>query len=435
MLKSKLPLLCLVMAATATALCTSPVQPFGYDASSKIEMTLEPGCNFAVKGWKCAPGFSGNAVATSCKLDRTPYVMTGCTADSSTFCKLTTSSSCVGATHEFILDLSGNIFPTIQDLFAQDAERDQKLYVKAGGYHDLAFADIDGDGDVDMILPDTGAYTTSGTGDRADEKVIRRMGRLRFFENVNGSVLSVKLPVAFQERHGEMNPFDDVTDNIASCHDCAPGNTTCESLCDIFITDVDPRVGLIYPFAYLSVAMVDVDDDGDIDGVFGTYSGTILYFENYGTAQIPQYRFITSLRNPFHSIAVLFFSSPAFVDADGDADLDLVVGNAAGTLLYYERTSSNPPVYEARTNPALNPFDSIDVGGRAKPTFVDITGDDALDLVVAAYDGEIFFFANTGSASNPAYTLRKDWGLNPFLSVEPKEYTRAAFFDADQDSN
>ena len=59
-------------------------------------------------------------------------------------------------------------------------------------------------------------------------------------------------------------------------------------------------------------------------------------------------------------------------------DLDLVVGNYDGELIYAENTgTSTAPVFVVRTGSA-NPFDGIDVGDHSTPALGDIDGDGTL---------------------------------------------------------
>ena len=97
--------------------------------------------------------------------------------------------------------------------------------------------------------------------------------------------------------------------------------------------------------------------------------------------------------SPFDGIDIGWTRMPSFGDVDGDGDLDLVVGETY-FLNYYENVgSAASPSYEARTGTA-NPFDGINVGEESAPAFVDLDGDGDLDLVVGNADGTLFFFAN-----------------------------------------
>ena len=59
-------------------------------------------------------------------------------------------------------------------------------------------------------------------------------------------------------------------------------------------------------------------------------------------------------------------------------DLDLLVGNYDGELIYVENTgTSTAPVFVQRTGGA-NPFDAIDAGWRTAPALGDLDNDGTL---------------------------------------------------------
>ena len=88
--------------------------------------------------------------------------------------------------------------------------------------------------------------------------------------------------------------------------------------------------------------------------------------------------------NPFDGVAsVGTAAQPAFVDVDDDEDMDLLIGRSAGDLIYYENTGSPTNPSYTRREGALNPFDQVaDVGYRSAPAFVDADNDGDMDLVI-----------------------------------------------------
>jgi hypothetical protein len=71
-------------------------------------------------------------------------------------------------------------------------------------------------------------------------------------------------------------------------------------------------------------------------------------------------------------------------------------------LLFYENTGiATSPIFAARTGDA-NPLDARDVGDAARPAFADLDGDGDFDLLVGNLAGNLEYFENTGDAAVPS---------------------------------
>ncbi len=212
--------------------------------------------------------------------------------------------------------------------------------VTSGGYHSrFTLGDLDDDGDLDLV---NGDY----------------VGTFDYWENT-GSAAS---PV-FVQGFGAANPFD--------------GLSTGE-----YIAIASPTLG-------------DIDGDGDLDLVAGSYSGAFYYYENTGSAASPVFVQRTGAANPLDGQIVLEIPAPRLVDLDGDGDLDLVVGQTGGIFSYYENTgSAASPVFVPRTG-AANPLDGEDVGIFSTPTLGDLDGDGDLDLISGERYGTFLYYENT----------------------------------------
>jgi hypothetical protein len=94
---------------------------------------------------------------------------------------------------------------------------------------------------------------------------------------------------------------------------------------------------------------------------------------------------------------------PAFGDMDGDGDEDLLLGNADGTLIYYQNTAG-PGV--ACNFVFANPqYQGIDIGNNSMPQVIDVNRDGDLDILIGERAGVLNYFENTGTSTNPVFTL------------------------------
>jgi Ca2+-binding RTX toxin-like protein len=135
---------------------------------------------------------------------------------------------------------------------------------------------------------------------------------------------------------------------------------------------------------------------------------------------------LAAVDNPFNGVDIGLKSSPAFVDLDGDGDLDAVVGEQDGTL----RTFENDGAGLAELTGAANPFDGIDVGADSAPLFADLGDDGDMDLVVGAYDGFVRSFENQGGVF-----VEQIGAANPFAGVSVFRDSRPVLVDLDEDGD
>lgn len=230
----------------------------------------------------------------------------------------------------------------------------------------LAFGDVDGDGDLDLVFP---GDAPGGEYGLATEVI--------FAENTG----TRSAPV-FTIRRGPLNPFDGV------------------------------RAGF-----FSGAALRDLDGDGDLDLVTGRESGALQYFENRMDPPPVVYRGRTGADNPLDGVAVGYAVQLAFVDIDADGDLDLFLteippggdiydkGYGSGARVrYFENTGSPTAPAFAEREGAANPFDGV-VFSTALPAlaFADVDEDGDLDALAANFQGLPQYFENAGSASNPVF--------------------------------
>ena len=194
---------------------------------------------------------------------------------------------------------------------------------------------------------------------------------------------------------------------------------------------------LLFPFDLhgdSAPALADWDDDGDLDMLIGQAHGQIHPYTNVGSATNPDWRpddVLLTLSGPNHPHAF-----PTLADVDGDNDYDLFVGEggwqsetgAGGNIHYYRNdgTPSSPNWILSTTN-----FLGLDVGGWSTPAFVDIDDDDDLDLFIGDEAGTLTFVQNTGTVTEPTWSAP----VQPYAGLSLGSHSAPSFFDVDQDGD
>ena len=139
-----------------------------------------------------------------------------------------------------------------------------------------------------------------------------------------------------------------------------------------------------------ALTFVDIDADGDQDLFWGDFfSFGIRFFRSAGGADLS---FVTEDYPAGVDAEDNGFFAPAFGDPDGDGDLDLLAGNLRGfcggrapvtrvaNTLYYENVGSRAaPAYARRTSRLLR---TLDLGTTTAPAVGDFDGDGDPDIVV-----------------------------------------------------
>jgi Ca2+-binding RTX toxin-like protein len=201
----------------------------------------------------------------------------------------------------------------------------------------------------------------------------------------------------------------------------------------------NPFQGIMTSYNNKTPILADIDGDSDLDAINGEFNGTLAYYKNTGTPTNPTLVIQTGVTNPFNGIdfngtANGGLSEPALADIDGNGTLDLIIGGNDGTLKYYKNTGSvTNPNYIAQTGTA-NPFDGIDIGNFSSPTFADIDGNGTLDLIMGEDYGNIFYYKNIGTTTAPVFVAQT--GINnPFNAIDVGQNASPTFGDVNGDGS
>jgi len=123
----------------------------------------------------------------------------------------------------------------------------------------------------------------------------------------------------------------------------------------------------------------------------------ILFYLTYSTLAYSQ-SFTGPTYNPYNLTGASGNNAPYFVDINGDGDFDCFAGLSNGFLAYYQNLgTNNSPNFD--TYYYATAFGIFNVGGKAKPAFVDLDGDGDYDAYIGKEDNLIYYFSNSSSTN------------------------------------
>jgi hypothetical protein len=301
------------------------------------------------------------------------------------------------------------------------------------GANALAFADFEGDGDVDLFWGD---FFEPGV------LLIENVGRtcsvpsfdvepvtLPYADSVRTSGYNAPVPVdlegdgrldfAMGVLGGAFNPNRTSSDNLYLWRRSAPDRFELETRRLLDGVDVGSES---------APAVADVDGDGLLDLVVGNKidprssdSGLLFFFRNVGSARSPRLRLTDTLR-----IAQAYNQAPAFGDLNGDGRVDLVLGTWSGDVLVFRGEGSGGGArFMADSTLAFR----LPRGSNAMPALGDLDADGDLDLLVGQSNGAVSWYRNEGTPRAPRFVLVEE----RLGDISAGRRSAPAIFDADGD--
>jgi FG-GAP-like repeat len=281
------------------------------------------------------------------------------------------------------------------------------------GANALAFADFDGDKDLDLfwgdffeagvLLIENVGRTCSSPSFQVDPVALPHVTTSARTSGYNTPVpidldLDGDLDFLMGVIGGSFNPVATSADNFYYWERVAAARL--ELRTKRFLAGVDLGSETI-------PALVDLDGDRDLDLVIGNKidpaqggAGRLTVFENQGTATAPAFRWRESLR-----LVEAFHIAPAFGDLDADGDPDLLVGTWNQDVRYFRNqgTAREAKWVEDEAAAIRPPRVSS-----ATPALADIDGDKDLDLFIGQATGALAFYRNDGTPKSPRFVLVSD---------------------------
>jgi uncharacterized protein (DUF2141 family) len=300
--------------------------------------------------------------------------------------------------------------------------------MRTSGYNAPTVGDVDGDGDQDLLVGTLGgAYNPNTTTiDNFHFLEQTATGRFehrtrRFLSTLDYGAETVPVPVDL-DGDGDLDLLvgnkieQDDTQNGKLFRLLNVGSRTEPRFREGGSVDVGGGYHLVPAFG-------DLDGDGDQDAVVGTWSANLRLYRNDATDGGVD---LTMLDSTSVVLSRGRNATPALGDLDGDGDLDLLAGEASGTLNFWENTGTPT---RAEFTLITDEYADIDVGRRSLPILRDHDGDGDLDLLVGSEGEGIRLFRNVGSPTEP------DFAEGVPLELPIVEFAAPAFLDLDGDGD
>ena len=169
-------------------------------------------------------------------------------------------------------------------------------------------------------------------------------------------------------------------------------------------------LALAYDFGAYAPVFGDLDGDGDLDLLVGGFNGRFAFLRNTGSVTAPAF---TREDDRWGGLDTGQYARATLGDLDGDGDLDVIGGASSGRLRVYRNLGSRAEAgFETESNGAPSASDlafAAGIGlpeqldGDSAPALGDLDGDGDLDLVVGTGQGAIRVFRNVGTPAAPQF--------------------------------
>ena len=267
--------------------------------------------------------------------------------------------------------------------------------VVTSGYNAPTFGDIDGDGDLDAVIGVLGgAYNPITTA--ADNLYLLEQGETGWNLVSRRLIEQIDIGAESVPAVGDLDGDGDLDILVANKIDTENQRTARIYRLENVGGAAHPAFRLDGALAEVSgdfhyaPALADLDGDGDLDLIVGTWNKGVFLYRNDGDARAPRF---TRVEEPLVELTRGSHASPALADLDGDGDLDLVAGESSGEVNVWRNDGTrSAPSFTLVSDTLLG----VDVGRRSAPALADLNGDGAVDLVVGSESGETIVLWGAG---------------------------------------
>ena len=299
-------------------------------------------------------------------------------------------------------------FSILDDLFSDISELDAEMAVAH---------DIDADGDLDLI---TGGYRGLNLYENTGNAVFGSFNKVNdFFSGITVGSNPV-VDMGDIDNDGDLDLVVGFSESGAVKLFTNSGSDTAA----VFLESSAQTLGDLGLYAY--PVFCDPDSDGDLDILCGQDGHYFTYFQNDGNATSGTWNINASTFNGLGTDT--YFNSPAIVDINGDGKQDLIYGNYTGPLTYYRNSGSTTSASWTKNTSLFGGV--IDIGGASTPFFYDHDADGDMDMYTGSQMGDIKLIRNNGTREAATFKY-----LKSFSALKHSIYSFVSITDVTGDGN
>ena len=275
--------------------------------------------------------------------------------------------------------------------------------LRTSGYNAPAVADLDGDGRLDLLVGVIGGAYDPSTTARANLYLLTQPTTGAWTVRTRQFLDALDVGSESSPALGDIDGDGDLDLVIGNKIEPGPAGSASLYLLRNVGSAKAPSFRsagtlAVAPGYHYAPALADLDGDGRPDLILGTWRDAVQFYRNDGSPSAPHF---TLADSALVRITRGSHTTPSLADLDGDGDLDLVVGESSGSLNYY-RNDGTPSA--PRFTLVSDEWLGVKAGARAVPRLVDFDGDGLIDLVVGRQAGPPLVYRNTGTRTAPELT-------------------------------
>lgn len=290
--------------------------------------------------------------------------------------------------------------------------------VLSSGYNAPTFADIDGDGNIDLVVGVLGGAYEPGRTSIDNLYLVQQRPKDTWTITTKRLIPTVDVGAESAPTLADVNGdgmLDLIIGSKVSPKDGQTGTVTWFENTGSKTAPAFRERGVLsmrgdYNYA---PAMADIDGDGLVDMIVGTWRDRLQWYRNTGTTTAPAW---TMKDTALVTITRGTNSTPSFGDLNGDGLLDLVIGEASGTINLYKNVGTKTaPKFEL----VSDNFQNIKVGRRSAPALVDMDADGKLDMLIGNGDGELQLWRGVGAAGEIRFERDMSFNVRSYPNATP----------------